>query len=67
MLQGPGVRELMAGARVGRLRTVRPQVISARVLFFFLSRSGRGPKVSSCLCSIIGRDWTYVPACLFLI
>lgn len=29
---GSGVRELMADARVGRLRTVRPQVISTRVL-----------------------------------
>lgn len=39
---GSRVRELMAEARVGRLRTVRPQVISTRVLFVKVRKRAEG-------------------------
>lgn len=39
---GPRVRELMAEPRVGRLRTVRLQGISARVLFLKVRNGAEG-------------------------
>lgn len=39
---GPGVRELMAEPRVGRLRTVRLQGISTRVLFVKVRNGAEG-------------------------
>lgn len=59
---GCGVRELMADARVGRLRTVRPQVISTRVLSVKVTKGAEG----QLLLMQHHREGLYICACLRL-
>lgn len=62
---GHRVRELMAEARVGRWRTVRPQVISARALFVKVRKGGRG--LAPAFTPSRDGELQYAPVCRLLL